>query len=83
MKEIRVEHLNGGIGVLFLDDEAEIDIRSSVRNHQDIDIRNTGKSAAGDAGRVFKVISDKADEGHVCSDFNVPEGLEVFNDGVE
>src|SRR5439155_9210642 len=51
VKEIRVELLNGGIRVFFVHDEAEIDIRGSVRNHQDIDIGNAAKRAAGDAGR--------------------------------
>src|SRR5438067_1879538 len=58
VKKIGVEFLDRRIGVFFIDDETEVDVRGAVRNHQDIDIGNAAEGAAGDSFCVLETAYD-------------------------
>ena len=64
VKKIGVEFLDRRVGVFFIDDETEVDVRGAMRNHQDIDIGNAAEGPAGDARRVLEIASDQADQRH-------------------
>jgi len=75
--------LNRGRGVFFIDDEAEIDVGRAMRNHEDVDVRETAERSPRDARRVFQIVADETYERGLGCDLYLPELPEVFHDGMQ
>src|SRR5436190_8624373 len=82
-KELRMQLLNRGGRILFVNQKAEVDIRRAVGHHQNIDVRQAAESSARHTGRVFEVVPDQADQRCLRTDLNIAELPEIFDDRME
>src|SRR5215510_13439735 len=61
-KKLTVQRPDGSFYARAVDDEADVDRRSAVRDHRDVDLLDARKDSRGDAGREFQILSDQADQ---------------------
>src|SRR6266540_2082437 len=67
-EKFTVQRSDGALDARAVDDEADVDRRSAVRNHRDVDLLDARKDSRRDARSELQILSDQADQGRVAFD---------------
>jgi hypothetical protein len=78
-KKILVQPVDCGVCILLIDQEAQVDMRGAMRNHQDIDVANTAEHLCCDSRRVPEVSSNQTQQCQLLVDFHFAKGAKVFD----
>ena len=75
-----VERADGLVHVFFVDHEAHVNLACALRDHADVDVRDGGKDAAGNAVMTPNILTYQTDEGFAALVFYVGDLAEVGAD---
>src|SRR6266508_6703347 len=67
-EKFTVQRSDGALYARAVDDEADVDRRSAVRNHRDVDLLDARKDSRRDARSELQSLYDHADQGRVAFD---------------
>src|SRR5438477_3904855 len=67
-KEFLVQHLHRSLRIASRNHETDIEQRSALRNHTNVDALHGAKCARGHAGRMAQIITDNANDSLVLFD---------------
>src|SRR5207249_2242011 len=83
VEELAVERGYSFFDLMVSDDEAGVDGRSAVRDHRYIDPINARKNSRGDAGSVFQLLANQANDRLIALDCDIAQRVEISDDLIE